>query len=138
MIYLEYVKAKKDKERAEEIYKKVLREIEDVFELTQPKSVPTDVDKVTSTKLGGPFDNYLAEKERRQLDERLIEARRLLETRERLLDKKLSELMGSVDPEDVIYRERYVLGFKISVIALHVSYSESQVYRILRKIHAKL
>ena len=138
MLFQEYVAAKKDRERAEELYKGVLREIEDVFEMTQPKSLPTDIDRVVSSPGGGPFDLYLAEKERRQLDQRLEEAERLMNARDEILREKKEALFRSLEPEDVVFREKYVIGTKPSVIARKTNYSQSQVYRLIQKIHAKI
>ena len=115
-------------------YNEILTEKENLFTRTQPNAIRYDKLQVQGGNLGNGFDDYLIAKENAQIDERLIEARQLLEDRERLLKLKEKELRSSKDKLDLIYCMRFVDNKRPYTIARALNYSESQIYRILDKI----
>lgn len=119
-------------------YNEILTEKENLFTRTQPNAIRYDKVQVQGGNLGNGFDDYLIAKEKAKIDERLIEARQLLEDRERLLKLKEKELRASKDRLDLIYCMRYVDNKRPYAIARSLNYSESQIYRILDKIQKEI
>ena len=116
-------------------YNEILTEKENLFTKTQPNAIRYDKLQIEGGKLvGNGFDEYLIAKEEDKIDERLTEARQLLEDRERLLKLKEKELRASKDKLDQIYCMRFVDNKRPYAIARALNYSESQIYRILDKI----
>jgi DNA-directed RNA polymerase specialized sigma subunit len=60
--------------------------------------------------------------------------RALLQDRDRLRKSAEDDLRRSKDVEDVIYVMRYIDGLNPDIIADHLGYSRSQVYRILQNM----
>lgn len=119
-------------------YNEILTEKENLFTKTQPNAIRYDKEHVQGGTYGNGFDEYLIAKEHDKIDERLIEARQLLEDRERLLKLKEKELRESKDKMDLIYCMRYVDNKRPYAIARSLNYSESQIYRILDKIQKEI
>jgi DNA-directed RNA polymerase specialized sigma subunit len=119
-------------------YNEILTEKENLFTKTQPNAIRYDKVQVQGGTYGNGFDEYLIAKEKEQIDERLAEARQLLEDRERLLKLKEKELRASKDKLDLIYCMRYVDNKRPYAIARCLNYSESQIYRILDKIQKEI
>lgn len=119
-------------------YNEILTEKENLFTRTQPNAIRYDKVQVQGGTYGNGFDEYLIAKEKEQIDERLSEARQLLEDRERLLKLKEKELRASKDKLDLIYCMRYVDNKRPYAIARCLNYSESQIYRILDKIQKEI
>lgn len=120
-------------------YNEILIEKENLFAKTQPNAIRYDKLQIEGGKLvGNGFDEYLIAKEEDKIDERLTEARQLLEDRERLLKLKEKELRASKDKLDQIYLMRFVDNKRPYAIARSLNYSESQIYRILDKIQKDL
>ena len=115
-------------------YNEILTEKENLFTRTQPNAIRYDKLQVQGGTLDNGFDEYLIAKEKAQIDERLTEARQLLEDRERLLKLKEKELRASKDNLDLVYCMKYVDNKRPYAIARAMNYSESQIYRILDKI----
>lgn len=115
-------------------YNEILIEKENLFTKTQPNAIRYDRLQVQGGMSGNGFDEYLIAKEKAHIDERLFEARQLLEDRERLLKLKEKELRSSKDKLDLVYCMRYVDNKRPYAIARSLNYSESQIYRILDKI----
>ena len=90
-----------------------------------------DAERVMTSSVVNTFEAYLIAKEERRIDERLSEAKSLLDGREHLLRQKETELRQSKDIHDRIYRLRYIEHAKISRITRDVCYSRAQVFRIL-------
>lgn len=111
-----------------------------MFELTQPKAVRYDTELVMSNDVepANQFDKYIMLKEVKRLDERLSEAKSILEDRERLLEMKKTELLQSNDVIDKIYIMKFINHTKPKHIAVKVGYSEVHIYRIIRSIRKKL
>ena len=119
-------------------YNRILTEKENLFTKTQPNAIRYDKVQVQGGKYGNGFDEYLIAKEKKKIDERLAEARQLLEDRERLLKLKEKELRASKDKLDLIYCMRFVDNKRPYAIARALNYSESQIYRILDKIQKEI
>ena len=75
-------------------------------------------------------------KQAERLDERIIEARFIMNERKNLYESLLEQLRRSNDVCDKVYRYRYIDRLKVFRVAMNVGYSEAQVYRILKKIRA--
>lgn len=131
MIYLEYEAARKRYQEALNGVNRVLDEADELFSMTQPKGVKTDSERVSGGKQENVFEAYLIEKERRCIDQRLIEAKSLLEERKYILKLKEQELRTSKDVNDRIYKYKYLDGLKGWQVAKMIGYSKSQIYRIL-------
>ncbi len=119
-------------------YNEILTEKENLFTKTQPNAIRYDKVQVQGGTYGNGFDEYLIAKEKEQIDERLAEARQLLEDRERLLKLKEKELRASKDKLDLVYCMRFVDNKRPYAIARALNYSESQIYRILDKIQKEI
>lgn len=139
MIYIEYNAYRKKYQEAQRNYNEILSEKEKLFSLTQPRSVDTSQEGIKGGfKPSNPFDEYLMLKEKERLDERLNEAKSILEDRERLLNMKKAELMQSNHVEDKIFRMKFIERLKPKHIAGKVGYSEVHVYRLIKKIRKNL
>ncbi|MBO4769230.1 MAG: hypothetical protein J5563_00410 [Clostridia bacterium] len=75
-------------------------------------------------------------KRAQQLENRIHEARFIMNERKNLYESLLEQLRRSKDVCDMVYRYRYLDRLKVFRIAMNVGYSEAQVYRILKKIRA--
>ena len=137
MTYLDYELLRRKYLAAQKSYDELLEEKERLFSRTQPKAVQFDGVQGAGREQS-PFDEYLAKKETKQLDERLEEALDLLNCREDLLQRKEQELRCSRDIYDKIYRRRYLDKWRVGRIAMDIGYSESQVYRLLENIRTKI
>ena len=134
MVYLEYIAVLGRYLDAQKVYESILVEKETLFQRTQPKSANMEDDKVKGTHTGNTFEDYVIAKEKKQLDQRLDEARSILDDRGKLVNLKLEELRQSNAIEDKIYRYRHIDYMAMWKIARLVNYSEMQVYRIHRKM----
>ena len=135
-VYIDYERFRREYDAIINKYDATLREKEYLFSKTQPGSPKWD--KVGSGGQRNPFDEYLALKEKKQIDKRLDEIRSLLEDKKTLLMYKHQELMNSKDHMDKIYRMRYIENINVTRIAMNMNYSESQIYRILKNISNNL
>ena len=138
MLYLDYEDAKESYKKALGDYEAILAEKEALFRKTQPRAVQFDKEKVKGGKPSNPFESYLVQKEKRRIDERLDEAKKILNERLRLLNEAGKALYESRELEDKVYRMRYVERFRVRRIAKNLNYSEAQVFRILKKIQSEL
>lgn len=138
MLYQEYELCKKRLSRAKEIYEKVLEEQEEIFTHTQPNAIRYDKDKVKSSVSGDGNEKYIIEKERRMIDERLQDAKVLIEERTKILLDKESELRQSTEIIDIIYVYKFLDNIRTKDICDYLNYSKSQVYRIISQIECKM
>ena len=138
MLYEEYEEFKRQYKETQRKYNDILSEKEKLFQITQPQAVNTDQEKVSGGNPKNNFDQYLILKEQQRIDERLAEVKALLMDRAELLKLKKEELRQSQEPEDMVYRLRYIERMRVYKIAKAVNYSEAQVYRILRIIRSRL
>lgn len=108
----------------------LLDELEELFMATQPGAIRYG-DKVQAGG-GDPMLRYVAEKERRRLDERIREAKAIVSERKEIRDNARDDLMRSKALEDRIYVLRVIEGWGVNRITRYVHYSKSSVYRIVR------
>lgn len=138
MLYEEYEQYKYKYYLAQESYNELLTIKEKLFAMTQPSSVEYEKDKVMGGSGQNAFDRYLILKEKEKIDEKLKEAKSILNDRRILLTTKREELKSSEHIYDKIYYLRFVKKVKINKIAAAVGYSEASVYRILRRINQRI
>lgn len=135
VVYVDYERFKKEYLQTQNMYNAILKEKELLFAKTQPKSsIWGECISIQQQGQRDLFDEYLILKEKKFIDKRLSEAWSLLEDRKKLFILKQQELMDSKSDIDKIYRMRYIKRMNVSLIAITVKYSESQVYRILSDI----
>ena len=133
MLYIEYHEYRDKYIIAQRKYDEVLSEKEHLFARTQPKATQYDKEVVSG---GSPSDEYLIAKEKKQIDERLEEAKSILDDRERLLKLKEEELRHSKDWIDIIYVYYYIEKLSMRKIAKRIPFSTTEIYRkveIIRK-----
>lgn len=132
----EYERNRKRYDLAVGTYERLLIRKEELFQRTQPKAIEIKPDLITGGSPGNPLEDYAIHAA--EIDQRLAGARSLIESSKYLLDISETRLRDSCGLYDRIYVARYLEGKSVSWIAGHISYSESQVYRILRLIARKL
>lgn len=138
MLYIEYEEYKNRYYEVQRKYNTILNEKEELFSKTQPKATKITGDKTTGGKHINLFDDYLIQKERKNIDKRLEEVKSILEDRERLVKLKEQELRASNNSYDKIYRCRYIDRLTIEKTCRLSNYSRSQVFNILKEIRDKL
>ena len=137
MVYPEYEQYKSKYLEIQSKYNEILLEKENLFTKTQPNAITYDKDKVQSCNFSNSFDDYVIEKEKKRIDERLKEAKHIVDERLYLLRIKEIDLRQSRDKYDRVYVYKYIDGFKIYQIAKVLNYSQSQVYRMIERIEKK-
>lgn len=138
MLYLEYELARIRYKSAREDYEELLNEKERLFRKTQPKSVQFDKERVNGGTPENAFETYIIELERKGINERLENLKDALDERQGILERLEADLRRSKDITDVIYVCKYIEHIQIGDIAEMVSYSRSQVYRIIEKIENRV
>lgn len=134
MLFLEYDLLRWKYMEAFEQYQEVLNEKAELFARTQPNAIKYDKEKVLGGSPTDAFAEYLIQKERKRIDERLEEAKALAEDRLRILEQKEQELRMSDGLYDTVYRCRYIDHSHVKKIAKIIGYSRSQTYRVIEKI----
>lgn len=138
MLYIEYHEYKTKYYKAQEKYDEVLSEKEHLFAKTQPKATQYDKEVVSGGSPSNTFDEYVIAKEKKQIDERLEEAKSILEDRERLLKLKEIELRQSKDWHDKVYVYKYLDNLSANEIKYKMHYCRSNIYEILKKIRKNI
>ena len=128
MLYKEYWEYKMKYYDAQKKYDEVLSEKELLFAKTQPKATQYDKEVVSGGSPSNTFDEYVIAKEKKQIDERLEEAKSILKDREKLLRLKEEELYASADWHDKI------CNMSVNEIKYRMPYCRSQIYEILKII----
>lgn len=134
MIYLEYDRAKRNYRKAKQLYESIMNEQEALFQITQPKAIVTDKDKVKMSPRASKFDDYLVKKEEKEIESRLAEAYDLMQARFQMMTQIKRDLFQSDEIKDIIFRERFLRRTKVRQIGQKLGYSEPQIYRLLKKI----
>ena len=135
MLYVEYEKYLNRFRSTQAKVDEILTEKEAIFLKTQTQGIRYDLEKITGGAYTNIFESYVIDLEKKKIDERLQEAKSLLEERKMLLDMKERELRNSKELYDKIYRMRYIDNLSPYNIGERIGYSTSQVYRILDKIN---
>ena len=147
MIYLEYEDYLFKYKEAQRVYESILTEKESLFQRTQPKSTMGEYERefdkeISVGGVGGSrvnqIEEYVIEIEEKQINERLAEAKSILDDRAALLSQKEQELRKSKRIDDELYILRYLENKRIKEIARIVNYSEPQIYRRLKYIRQKI
>lgn len=138
MLYEEYEEYKSKYYEAQKKYNQILNEKEELFAKTQPKATQITGEKAAGGKHSNTFDDYLIQKEKKNIDRRLEEVKSILNDRERLLKLKEQELRISKHSYDKIYRCRYIDRLTIAQTVRMSNYSRAQVFNILKKIKKKI
>lgn len=133
-LYLEYEDCKKKYNQIVETFESTLEEKERLFMKTQPKGTKIDKVSVEGGVNNNLFDNYLMEVERKQLDQKLDEARKIVDERYKYLKTKELELRASKDWIDKIYVYRFIEQLPVKTILHLIPYQEAQIYRIINEI----
>ena len=131
MLYLEYEKCKRKKQRLLDEYKRLLREKEAIFTKTQPKAIRYDADRVQESHDGNKLENYILEMEQKRIDERLKEVQSYIEGLDKIAETLIVDMQTSNVKEDRFYVLRCVLGKKMSEIVAATNYSEPYIYKRL-------
>lgn len=134
MIYLEYEECKKKYIEIKGALEWAIAEKEKAFMETQPKSTKFDKISVEGGVRSSAFDKYLITVEKKQLDAYIEEARKLVDTRFKLLKDKELELRNSNEWIDKIYVYRYIDKLPVKAMIHLIPYEEAQMYRILQEI----
>ena len=138
MLYKEYWEYKMKYYDAQKKYDEVLSEKESLFARTQPKATDYSKEVVSGGSPSNTFDEYLIAKEKKQIDERLEEAKSILSDREELLRLKEEELYASPDWHDKIFICKYLKNMPVKEIKYRMPYCRSQIYEILNIIRKNL
>lgn len=138
MIYKEYQEILNKFNDAQEEYNILLNEKETLFQMTQPKSVDCENERVKGGAIKNLFDSYLEIKEKSKIDERLIEIKSILDARKELLNFKEEQLRKSKDWNDVIYVYYYLENLSTYKIEKRIPYSQRQICRKLKEIKDNL
>lgn len=138
MIYIQYHECKNKYYDAQKDFEKVLSEKERLFTKTQPGAVDTTKEKTSGGTPSNTFDNYLVEKEKKNIDKRLKEVRSILEDREKLFNIKTELLKESKEWDDIIYAYRYIENLSIRKIERRIPFSKSEIYRKLQIIRKNI
>lgn len=138
MVYLSYEAAKKRYLETQKRFEDILSEKERLFSRTQPKATTFDKERVNGGEIRNTFEDYIIEKEKTQIDNRLEESKVIMHDCEWLLKLKEQELRHSKHIHDRIYCLKYLDRIRVYKIARRLNYSERQVYRILREIDSNL
>lgn len=138
MLYEEYELYKNKYYEAQKKYNEILSEKEELFARTQPKSTSYDKEFVNGGKPSNNFDNYLVKKEKKQIDQRLEEARSILEDRKKLLELKEEELRLSKNWLDIIYIYYYIEKLSARKIEKRIPFSKTEICRKLKIIRENI
>lgn len=134
MVFREYEQNKTKLNNSIIKYEKLLDDRERLFNITQPKGIDTTKEKIKSSVKESPYDVYLIEKEKRDLDDRIEEALKLIDKRKNLLENVKFKLLESDELIDEVYVCRYMKRMKVRQISQKINYSEPQTYRMLSTI----
>ena len=147
MVYLEYDQIRKKYKQAERSLAKILSEKDALFQKTQPKSTMGEYERehdkhITVASKGGEkvsaIETYVIELEEQGINERLSEAKNILEEWREILMTKEQDLRRSEHIDDELYVMRFLEHKRVREIARATHYSKSQVYKRLQMISEKI
>ena len=102
MLYQDYLREKEKYDEAFERYKYLIDEQSRLFNKTLPGGISYEKDKVESSPNADMMDNYLIEKEKRELDSRINNIQTVVKERKHILDICEKELRRSKEICDII------------------------------------
>ena len=138
LIYLEYEIYKRQYIEAKNRYNEILEEKEFLFTRTQPNAVRYDQDKVQTSNNSNVLESYVIAKEQRHIEQRLAEAKEILESRADFLKYIEKDLRASKHIADIVYCCRFLDCMRVKKIMKITNYSKSQICRILDSIRKEL
>lgn len=138
MIYIDYHECKKKYEEIKKLYEQIVEEKERLFLKTQPKAASIDKVSVDGGVRNNLFDNYLMEKEKKQLDMKLDEVKKLIDDRYRILFDKEKDLRSSKEWIDKVYVYKYIERLSVKKILHLIPYEEAQIYRMINEIKRRI
>ena len=136
-MFIEYELCRRSYEAQKQVYDDLLQEKENLFAMTQPSAIRFDKDNVKGNPVNS-IEKYVILKEKTRIDERIMEAKAILDSRKELLDIMEKDLRKSKDIKDRIYVCRIIDRMRIRKIRKIVFYSEAQIYRILDSIYKEI
>lgn len=131
MLYVDYEISRRRYEETRKAFESMLDEKEVLFVRTQPGAVRFDKVRVTGGKQANSFEEYIAAKEKAQIDERLTEMRSILEDRRLVLESKEQDLRKSTEILDRVYCLRMIDKMRIYKISRITHYSDRQIHRFI-------
>ena len=134
MVYQEYVRCKREYEKSIKILMELLDEKTLIFMKTQPKSPVTDYERIDGGERKNKNEEYVSELEEKRIDERIENAKNTLSGRNLILMSIQDDLRLSKNKYDMVYCCRWLDGMRTGDISRYLNYSESHVYRIIKKI----
>lgn len=140
MIYKDYIRHKADLVQALKDYSDALDEKAELFQRTQPSSMSFDRIGSAGTRGNGTdqIDEYLIQTQRRQLDERIRDARDIVELMMERLENDETMLKMSDDAADHVFLLRYVKNRSAADTASILHYSQSYVFKLCREIEKSI
>lgn len=131
-MWYEYRKAIEELDQAQKDLKEILDLQEEAFQMTQPKSVQTDRDGGSAVYVDKTAE-YLERVEKMALRERLQTAREALAAKRERVEAVTILLKASGLLDDRIYYLRYIEHRPAQDIASILHYTQSYVYKTLKK-----
>lgn len=137
-MFIEYEICKRRYMEAKRQYTELLDEREMLFTMTQPNAIRYDTDKVLNGSPVNLIERYMERKEQTHIEERIAEAKKIVDEWEEHLNRVERDLRKSKDIKDRIYVCRVIDKKRVRVIRREVFYSEAQIYRILDSIYKEI
>ena len=138
MLYIVYEQYKNKFHNAQQILNNIINEKEELFLKTQPQSTKYDKEAVKGGSPSNSFDEYLIAKEKKQIEERLIEAKSIVNDRKELLLSKEEELRNSKDWYDKIYVYKFIEKLSVEKIKNIMPYCRSSIYDKINEIEKNI
>lgn len=137
-MFIEYEICKRRYIEAKRQYHELLTEKEQLFAMTQPNAIRYDKDKIISGNPVNPIEAYIEKKEQSHIEERIKEAKEILDSRKEFLKMIEKDLRASKEIKDIVYAYRFIDHMNVYKIKRIVNYSKSQMYRILDSIKEEI
>lgn len=137
-MYLEYEECKNKYYNAQKEYDKILNKQEKLFSMTQPKSTDYSKDRTTGGEPQNTFEEYMIQKEKEKIDEKLKEALSILKNRKMLFDMKEEDLRRSKDWYDIIYVYSYLEKMSSRKIERRVPFCKTDICNKLKEIRKNI
>lgn len=138
MIYKQHIRHKRELRQAMTDYSDAIDEKMELFQRTQPSSPGTR--EGSSSRVSGTdkIDSYLIQMERKQIDERLKDAREIVEAMKERLKNDEALLEMSLDTRDRVYFRRFIQRRPVPDVASIEHYSQSYVFKIVKEIETEM
>ena len=134
MLYVEYNDYKNKLHNAQQVLDEIICEKEELFAKTQPQTTDFGNEPTNGGVPSDKFFEYVKEKLRLKIEERLEEAKSIVKDRKELLLSKEEELRRSKNEYDIIYKYYFIDYLTIRQIERRIPSSKSEIDRKLQKI----